>query len=37
MDESENQSSDSDEEAYGWREKWVDEDYKLKPDERESL
>ena len=37
MDEFEYLSRDSDEEAYGWREKWVDEDYKLKPDERESL
>ena len=37
MDEFEYLNSDSDEEAYGWREKWVDEDYKLKPDERESL
>ncbi len=37
MDEFEYLSRDSDEEAYGWREEWVDEDYKLKPDERESL
>lgn len=37
MDEFEYLGRDSDEEAYGWREKWVDDDYKLKPDERESL